>query len=196
MMKLCTYLVITVLFACSSKLLAQESEVRERMRTDWRVRGQFAGFQGLVSVGAGPVLAKGVWRPTLMYGFAPPAGGRTAVHQFILRNDVVFFPGQRNSATWLSPTASLNLLVETGRHSFLTLPERFPRGYYMAPLPRFTFGLGGRLNRELDGFGPFRQFAFTAEAVALDAYLWYGLSERGFPLHRAFGLSFGVELLW
>jgi hypothetical protein len=131
-----------------------------------------------------------------MYGFAPPAGGRTAVHQFILRNDVVFFPKQRNSPTWLSPTASLNLLVETGRHSYLTLPERFPRGYYKAPLPRLTFGVGGRLNRELGGFGPFRQFAFTAEAVALGAYLWYGISERGFPLHRAFGLSFGVELLW
>ncbi len=196
MMKLGTYMLIAAFLACTGQALAQDSDAPESTRTKWSVRGQFAGFQGLPSAGAGPVLAKGVWHPKLMYGFAPPAGGRSEVHQFILRNDVVFFPRQRNSPTWFSPTASLNLLVETGRHSYLALPERFPRGYYMAPLPRFTFGLGGRLNREIKGFGPFRQFAFTAEAVGLDSYLWYGISERGFPLHRAFGLSFGVELLW
>lgn len=195
-MKLDSYISIAVLLTWSVRLVAQESDAPERTRSDWRVRSQFAGFQGLLSVGAGPVLAKGVWHPTLMYGFAPPAGGRVAVHQFVLRNDIVFFPKQRNSPTWISPTASLNLLVETGRHSYLTLPKRFPRGYYMAPLPRATFGVGGRLNRELNDFGPFRQFTFTTEAVGLATYLWYGISETGFPLHRAFGLSFGVELLW
>lgn len=45
-------------------------------------------------------------------------------------------------------------------------------------------------------WGPFREWAFTTEVVALDNYLWYAVSERGFPLSRAFGLSFGAELLW
>jgi hypothetical protein len=131
-----------------------------------------------------------------MYGFAPPAGGRDAVHQVILRNDVVFLErpmGQRYRA---APVASLNMLLETGRHSYLSLPDPMPPGYYAAPLPRITMGLGGRLERRLEGTGPFSAWAFTAEAVGLDAYMWYGVSERGFPLWAAFGASFGLELLW
>lgn len=127
-----------------------------------------------------------------MYGFAPPHAGRDAVHQFILRNDVVLGAGARKGGSALSPVLSVNMLVETGRHSFLRLPDRFPNGYYMAPMPRFTLGAGGRMERRIAG----RSFAFTAEMVGMDAYLWYAMSERGFPLHAALGLSFGVEYLW
>jgi len=162
----------------------------------WRTRVQFAGHQGLLSAGAGPVLAKGVWRPALMYGFAPSNEGRDAVHQVILRNEVVLLPGMVGRTWRVSPSASLNLLLETGRHSYLRLPEPMPRGYYMAPLPRVTLGLGGRCTRALPGPGPFREMALTAEAVGLDAYMWYAVSQRGFPLHAAFGLSFGVDLRW
>lgn len=174
----------------------QEGDAVERKGMEWHARAQFAGYQGLMSLGGGPVLAKGVWRPALMYGFAPPDAGRTAVHQVVLRNDVVFFPGRRDKPTWVSPAASLNLLLETGRHSYLKLPERFPRGYYMAPLPRITFGLGGRVTKDISGSGPFREVAFTAEAVGMDVYLWYAASERGIPIHDAFGLGFGVGLTW
>ena len=109
---------------------------------------------------------------------------------------MVFLARRDHKTTWVSPAASLNLLVETGRHSYLSLPDRFPPGYYMAPLPRITLGLGGRLDHQITGAGPFTGLAFTAEAVGLDTYLWYAVSERGFPLHAAFGLSLGLELLW
>ena len=70
----------------SNPLAAQEVEGGEKAALEWRVRSQFAGYQGLVSVGGGPLLAKGVWRPALMYGFAPRVEARSAVHQIILRN--------------------------------------------------------------------------------------------------------------
>lgn len=177
-------------------LTAQDGTPAEKPSRAWRMRGQFAGYQGLISVGGGPVLAKGLWRPALMYGFAPADSYRTAVHQIILRNDLVFLRKGREAPWHVSPTASLNVLLETGRHSYLSLPERFPRGYYMAPLPRVTLGAGARLARGMSSSGPFREWAFTGELVALDSYLWYAVSERGFPLADAIGLSFGAELLF
>lgn len=113
--------------------LVNAQELFEGDKRQWRLRGQFAGYQGLFSVGGGPVLAKGLWRPALMYGFAPADPYRSAVHQIIVRNDFVFMRGEQRARLHISPTASLNLLMETGTHSFLSLPDRFPRGYYMAP---------------------------------------------------------------
>jgi len=190
------WLSIVVLTSLATIALPQDEPPDPKSPRQWRVRGQFAGHQGLGSVGAGPLLAKGLWRPALMYGFAPADAYRTAVHQVILRNDFVFMQGRGRSRLHVAPAASLNLLMETGRHSYLRLPERFPRGYYMAPLPRATVGVGGRLAQRSLARGPFREWAFTAEAVALDTYLWYAVSERGFPLWNAFGLSFGAELVW
>ncbi len=191
-----TYLAVSLLSTLPHLLHAQEDDAPATERRDWHLRGQFAGYQGLLSLGGGPVLAKGVWLPGLMYGFAPRAEGRDAVHQVILRNDVVFMPNQRSKATWISPAASLNLLLETGRHSYLSLPDPMPRGYYMAPLPQITLGVGARLHGTAGGLGPFREWAVHLEAVGMGSYLWYGLSERGFPLYRTVGLSIGAGVRW
>jgi hypothetical protein len=178
-----------LLLACAGPLHAQAvlGEVEHRPR--WHVRSQFAGFQGLVSAGGGIILARGVWRPGLMYGYAPPAGDRIRVHQVILRNDAVFRPRPRERPTWFSAAASLNLILEAGDHSYLRLPPQFPRGYYHPPQAHGTVGLGGRVSHLFSGG---REIAFTTEFVALDTYLWYGISQKGVPLHQAFGLSFGV----
>lgn len=194
MRELCTYLAVVLLTMVPAAALGQAVDadfVPERGQK-WRARSQFAGFQGLLSAGAGPLWVKGHWRPALMYGFAPPQAGRDAVHQVILRNDVVFGAGAREAGRAISPVLSVNMLLETGRHSYLHLPDKYPAGYYMAPMPRFTLGAGGRMERRIGG----RSFAIAAELVGMDAYLWYAMSERGFPLHAALGLSFGVEYLW
>jgi hypothetical protein len=165
-------------------------------RPKWHVRTQFAGFQGLLSAGGGPVLAKGVWRPALMYGYAPPLNERARVHQFILRNDIVLFPRMRLRDPWVSPFFSANLLLETGDHTYLKLPDQFPRGYYHPPQVHGTFGAGARLNKITSARGPFKEITFSTEFVALDTYLWYAISQRGAPLHRAFGLSFALGAAW
>lgn len=131
-----------------------------------------------------------------MYGFAPADAYRTAVHQIIVWNDLVFRRKAAHGALHLSPSASLNMLLETGRHSYLQLPERFPRGYYMTPLPRITLGIGGRLSQGGMAWRLFKEWAFTTEVVALDTYLWYAVSQRGFPLGDALGLSVCAQLAW
>ncbi len=158
----------------------------------WHARTQVAGFQGLISVGGGPVLAKGVWRPALMYGFAPAARGREAVHQIILHNAIVFMPHAKAREFWVSPAISAAILLETGRHSYLRLPDKFPDGYYSAPQPHGTLGIGARLNRRMPEACFLREITFGAEFVGLDTYMWYAISERDIPIHRAFGLSFAL----
>lgn len=158
-----------------------------RSHVNWHLRGQFAGFQGLLSIGGGPSFFRGVYRPALMYGYAPATIGRSGVHQVILRNDIVFRPAPRMKTWWVSPTASLNVLLEVGDHSLLKLPEYYPKDYYITPMIHGTFGLGVKVNRRVGGL--FKEISFHMEAVALDTYLWYTLSQRNAPIHKAFGLS-------
>ncbi|MDQ3101080.1 MAG: hypothetical protein M3R08_06815 [Bacteroidota bacterium] len=169
---------------------AQEIHDSVPSRSRWHLRTQIAGFQGLVSVGGGPVLAKGVWRPGLIYGYAPPAGERTAVHQMILRNDLILMPNARSRRLWASPTISANFLMETGTHSYLKLPDRFPAGYYHSPRIHGTLGLGARISRSMQGIS--KELSFGAEIVGLDTYMWYAISQRGIPIYEAFGFSFGL----
>jgi hypothetical protein len=156
----------------------------------WHLRAQFAGYQGLLSIGGGPKLFRGIYRPGLMYGYAPALGARTAVHQIILRNDVVFgrSGGER---TWrILPTASLNVLVEIGDHSLLRLPEYYPKAYYITPMIHGTLGAGLKIARKVDGF--FKEISFHSELVALDTLLWYTISQRHAPINKAFGISFAL----
>ena len=160
----------------------------------WHARIQTAGYQGLVSVGAGPSLLKGRWLPGLMYGYAPAAHGRSAVHQIILRNDVIFLPGAQKRSHWFSPSFSANLLLETGEHTYLRLPDEFAKGYYFTPQLHGTFGVGAVVGVPFGAEGR-RTLFVTAEAVALDTYLWYSISQRGIPITRAFGLSLAVAVI-
>ncbi len=164
----------------------------EKRARHWHLRVQFAGYQGLISVGGGPVLARGRWHPGLMYGFAPPAGDRPAVHQIIVRNDLIFRPDPSDRKFHVSPSLSANLLIETGRYSYLKLPSEFPAGYYAAPQLHGTLGLGARWIRRMPDGSLFRNVSFSAEFTGLDTYIWYSISERGIPISDAFGLSFAL----
>lgn len=177
---------------CCFRSILFGQEIQDTVPSDprWHVRAQFAGYQGLISVGGGPILAKGAWKPGLMYGFAPTAGGREAVHQIIVRNDLIFLSGRQRSHSYrVFPTMSVNLMIETGRHSFLKLPDRFPKGYYYAPQLHGTLGSGALVSRTLPQGSMFRTVGLGAEVVGLDTYIWYAISQRGIPLHQAFGLS-------
>jgi hypothetical protein len=156
----------------------------------WHFRTQFAGYQGLLSIGGGPILFRGIYMPGLMYGYAPALGARSAVHQVILRNDVVFGKSLGESTWRISPAASVNVLVEVGDHSLLRLPEYYPKNYYITPMIHGTLGAGLKARRKLDGF--FKEISIHSELVALDTLLWYTISQRNAPIHKAFGLSFAL----
>jgi len=191
-----TGIVLLFLLIVPSNATAQQNPIdTAHAPLRWQVRAQFAGYQGLFSIGGGPVLFKGVWRPAIMYGLAPAARSRSAVHHFILRNDLVFRRPHGAVRNFVSPTMSANLIVEPGDHSYWRLPQEFPGKYYFTPQMHATFGIGARYDRSLQRTF-LRQIGFGAEFVGLGSYIWYSVSQRNVPLHKVFGLSFAVAAAW
>lgn len=177
-------------------LKAQVDTAANVQEPAWRLRVQAAGYQGLLSIGGGPVLWKGRWQPALMYGWAPPTDRRKAIHSVIIRNDLVPGPVLDRGPWSLSPAFSMNLLIDTGGHSFLVLPKEYPRGYYTTTALHATFGLGARLAYADHGHEGLPQAGLSVELVTLDTYAWYAIDQRTVPFSDAFSMSIALDILF
>lgn len=176
--------------------IAQVDSTESAPYSKWQVRAQGFGYQGLLSIGGGPVLFKGVWRPGLMYGWSPSTDWRSTVHTIILRNDIVL-PFQLAKTQWsLAPTFSANLLFDTGGHSFLVLPDNYPDGYYRTTAVHATFGLGGRIGHATKGNEFPREVGLSMELVTLDTYAYWALTQREIPFSEAISLAFAVDVMF
>lgn len=157
----------------------------------YTIRTQFAGMQGLISGGMLWNLPDGRLRLGAMYGYDPGRYGGTDLHAAILRANGSWFPiHQTRIGKWsVSPIASLSAMLELGGITFLTLPDQYPAGFYSPQSIHGLLGLGigaGRINSE-------GGWLLTAEAVSLDTYLWYGLSQRQVKFTQLWNLALGVE---
>lgn len=189
-------LALVVLLLSMTDVFARSDSAAEASPSKWQVRAQGVGYQGLLSIGGGPVLFKGVWRPGLMYGWAPGTDQRSTVHTIILRNDIVL-PFQWRKAAWsLAPTVSANLLFDTGGHSFLFLPDKYPDGYYRTTAVHATVGLGGRIGHAFQGSSFPREMGLSVELVTLDTYAYWALTQREIPFSDAVSLAFAVDVMF
>jgi hypothetical protein len=157
----------------------------------WTARAQVAGMQGLVSGGALWNVPDGRLQMGAQYGFAPAANGSKAYHGLVLRATGSWFPIHKPQfGKWnLSPIASLSAVLEVGGIAFLALPPDYPKGYYAPQAIHGLLGLGGRLGQVGQDGG----WSFTAEAVALDTYLWYGIIQQQIEVRNMWNLALGAE---
>lgn len=157
----------------------------------WTVRGQFAGMQGLASLGALWNTPDGRLQLGASYGHAPGRHGDVDFHCAALRAAGSWFPMHRPQVgRWnLSPTASLTAMLEVSGITFLFLPPEYPKGYYLPQAIHGLLGLGGRLGY----LGTTGQWAITAELVTMDTYLWYSIIQHEVDFHRIWNLALGVE---
>ena len=170
-------------------LSAQPDSLRAPL---WTARAQFAGMQGTLSGGVLWNIPDGRLQAGVMYGYSSPQDGIPDFHGLAVRANGSWFPLHKATVgDWhLSPTLAITGLLELGDHSFLSLPDQYPDDYYGQQALHALFAVGGRLGRMHQGWG----WAFTAETVALDTYLWYAISQRSTPFTDAWSLALGAEV--
>ncbi len=157
----------------------------------WTVRTQFAGMQGTLSTGLFRNMPEGRLHVGAQYGFAPSRNGGKAYHGAILRATGSWFPIHRPQfGKWnLSPIMSLAAAWELGGIAFLSLPKNYPDDYYAPQSLHGLLSFGGRVGR----VGDDGSWSFTAEAVTMDTYLWYGLIQQQIKIHNMWNLALGLE---
>lgn len=181
-------LVLCLLLALPIGSVASDDTLRAPR---WSARAQFAGMQGAVSMGGLWNNRDGRLQAGLLYGYAPARDGIEAFRALAFRLNGSLLP-MRNGrlGKWhLSPTMALTGLLEFGTHAYLTQPDGVPDGYYGQQALHALIAFGGRGGRCNDRYG----WSLTAEAVALDTYLWYSVIQRSVPFVEAWSLALGAE---
>lgn len=159
-----------------------------------QVRLQFAGGQGLLSVGPGWDLWSGRLQAETLYGYAPAAVAGRALHAVSLKATASPVSLGRGRALAVDPLLfGVSANVALGDAYMLILPERF-RDYYWPSALRFWIYGGMRADFALAGRGPVRALSAVAEAGAQDAYWQAWAANDAVGLGDILSLALAVQV--
>jgi len=185
------YLMLLALMLWSRIGMAQQEMPRKRFLPDY-TKIQFAGNIGLLSAGIGYQFFNDAFNTELIYGYVPKAYAHTQIHTITSKN---IFPlwSLHNSNLIFSPYLGMTLSFETGNNTFVKLPSQYPSGYYSTNAFHLCMLGGVSAYHSFNRKGVFKGFAFYAEVVAVDSFLWYKLNSNHIRMSQIFSLSLGIN---
>jgi hypothetical protein len=155
---------------------------------------QFAGNIGLLSAGIGYEVANNVLYSELLYGFVPGSISNTEnIHLITLKNTFPIFT-KEIGAFKISPIAGFTTSLETGNNSFLVLPDKYPKGYYVPSAIHFTIFAGGLIHKEFKNQEVFKGADFYVEVGTVETYLWFAATSKEVTFNDVFSSSIGINL--
>ncbi|HKP95794.1 MAG TPA: hypothetical protein VJ385_08560, partial [Fibrobacteria bacterium] len=111
------------------------------------LRSQFAGSQGLLSIGAGKAFLDGLIEPDLDYGYVPEWAGGVAVHTLSQTTTFSLFPKPVGRSGTVYPLLlGYSAMIAQGNHYFLY--GRKYAGYYWPSALHFRLFAGAKFLRE------------------------------------------------
>ncbi len=142
------------------------------------VKSQFAGNMGIVSIGAGYTFFDGKLETDMFYGYVGGPYTKHFVHHLTQKNTFSPFLRQINSnISWRPVTLGMSFLYnihDNNRQTWLLLPERYPKRYYMATAFSMLITMGTAVT--WTGNGPFENVGIYIEggttALALRNWIY------------------------
>jgi hypothetical protein len=191
---LLTFLFFTNITAQDSTYVKGKTKAKEKA---WYipdyVKMQFAGNLGLLSVGAGYEVINNVLYSELLYGFVPKSiSNAESIHLISIKNTFPIFTKQIGDFT-LSPIAGFTTSVETGNNSFLTLPDKYPKGYYFPSAIHFTLFVGAQVHKEFKNQKIFKGADLYLEVGTVETYLFFALSTKEVTFNDVFSSAIGIN---
>lgn len=159
-----------------------------------QIKSQVAGNIGVVSAGFGKEFLNGKLNSSLMVGYVPKFIGKTEIITFSQKNT---FRGRNFRIKKLDriyPTAGFSINMESGNNSFLTLPDKYPNGYYSTNA--ITFGLFTGLTYTSKTFNNswIKDIEYFAEVGTLAMYVYYTMESNKYFNPDIFSLAIGVNV--
>lgn len=153
---------------------------------------QFAGNIGFLSLGIGYELFSKHLQSDILYGYVPYSIGGATIHTISQKNTFVLYNHKRNGYI-ISPIAGFSTNFETGNNSFLILPDKYPKGYYVTNAIHFTFFIGGKIHKTLTKQSKIKGFDFYVELGTVDTYLWYKIFSKEIKMKEISSFAIGIN---
>ena len=154
---------------------------------------QFAGNLGLLSVGAGYEVIRNVLYSELLYGFVPKSiSNAENIHLISIKNTFPIFTKEIGDFTF-SPIAGFSASLETGNNSFLIVPDKYPKGYYLPSAIHFTLFAGAQVHKEFKNQKIFKGADFYIEVGTVETYLFFALTSKEVTFNDVFSSAIGIN---
>ena len=172
MSKVIQVFLVCLLLTC--EVLGSDSTVSKR---DWYlpdyVKTQFAGNIGFIAVGVGYSCFGDKAQFDLFYGYVPRSVGGVDIHMISRKNSVIPLSVDLRKGYVLSPlVVGFSTILTLGNNYFLSLPDRYPEGYYWWPTAlHFAPFMGVKIQKKLEEVRRVKVIDAFIEVGTVDFYL-------------------------
>lgn len=158
------------------------------------VKTQFAGNIGFLSVGVGYQFLKNHLYTELLYGYVPASISKAKpIHTITIKNTFPILSKNFNTIA-LSPIAGFTTSLETGKNSFVILPDKYPKGYYLPNAFHLTFFIGASVHKDFVNFKLIKGADLYFELSTVETYLWYAIKSKDVKLNDIVSSAIGINL--
>lgn len=158
------------------------------------IKMQFAGNIGFISAGIGYETFGGKLHSDILIGYLPEFIGNTTVVTFSQKNTFNFRNFNYRPINKFNITVGASINVESGRNSFIKLPEYYPDGYYSTNAITFGLFAGLKYQGKYEPSSKIKQLEYYAEIGTLATYLYYSFYNEDYFEDDIYSLALGVNL--
>ena len=180
-------------FAQDAILIQDKAKEKAWYEPDY-AKMQFAGNLGVLSVGVGYQLFNKVVYTELLYGYVPVSISKAnEIHLISIKNTFPLYRKKIGNYT-VSPIAGFTGSLETGNNSFLVLPDKYPKGYYVPSAIHFTLFIGVLVHKDFWNSKIIKGIDFYYELGTVETYLWSAIISKEIGLNDVFSSAIGINL--
>lgn len=156
---------------------------------------QYAGNMGLFSVAAGHCHFNNKLQTSIIYGFAHRQVAGKPIHTLGLRNTFDVFLRPVAGKGLIDLYTNVGLIFDTGNHSSLKLPDKYPDGYYVTNSFHFPISLGARFSHKSKS-EKIDRVSYFAKVGSLAIYMYHNMVAREYRANSIYSLSFGMSVYY
>lgn len=195
-------LVFVVCFSFSNSFAQADWEIiePEEKQDKWYkpdyTKLQYAGNIGFMSIGMGYNWWREVAQTDLMYGYVPESKGDATIHTFTLKNTFRLYKFNIVRSFNLSPTIGFSASFEPGQNSFISLPEKYPDGYYGSNCYYACLNLGVKSKIDFSEDSHFSSLELYSEINTVADYGFYNAIAKEDRSNIIYSLALGANIFF
>ncbi len=154
---------------------------------------QFAGNQGVISMGFGYsyTMFKRNRTTDLMYGYIPENISGTDLHIFTLKNTIKHDFCKLRDTIIIVATFNLNTICTISHNTHLMWPDHYPDGYYFTNAFHLQPSIGLEIKMHQDNHTNISKLSFYSELGILDQHTYHYIKTGRVSLLNSINLSLG-----
>ncbi len=181
-----------------SGAFAQDTALIKTKKRAWYLpdyaKIQFAGNIGFLSAGIGHQFLNKHLYSELIYGYVPASISKAEkIHIITIKNTFPIWSKKIKEVT-LSPITGFTTSFETGNNSFLKLPDKYPKGYYVTNAFHLTLFIGAKVHKDFMNSKIIKGADLYFELGTVETYLWYGIISTEVKVNKIFSSAIGINL--